>query len=331
MSHEIEGNNMFSVRQIPWHELGVVLPEAPTSAEAIKAAGMDWTVESKELFWRMKDQNLGVDVLEPVGNRVALVRNTDQKYLATVSKQYTPLQNSEAFNFFDPLIAAGTAKYETAGVLCEGRKVWILAKLDKDMDVGGDEVRSYLLLCNGHDGQTGVLVQPTPIRVVCNNTLTASLGLGKIHTFAHRPGVQMKLEEVKEALDLVIARLDNMNEIFQQMAKFPMTPEALNNYMNALFELEAPVDIPEEEKITDGEVIDRAEQIKLASKEKMLELHESGLGVTAATRGTMWGAYNAAVEFADYFMGKRSKDRGNYMLLGEGARFKSRAFALATK
>jgi Domain of unknown function (DUF932) len=52
-----------------------------------------------------------------------------------------------------------------------GRRVWVLATLPDHVEVGGDDVRPYVLLMNSHDSSTAVIAATTPIRVVCQNTL----------------------------------------------------------------------------------------------------------------------------------------------------------------
>src|SRR5262249_5257411 len=162
MPHAVE--TMFSVRETPWHKLGRVVREAPSAADAIRLAGLDWPVALQRL--RLSD---GRTV-----NRWAVVRATDGAVVGdAVGPQWTPLQNREAVTWFDPFIQAKQAHFETAGSLCEGRRVWILAELNrKPVEVvPGDAVRKFLLLSNSHDGSLAVRVGFTPVRVVCANTL----------------------------------------------------------------------------------------------------------------------------------------------------------------
>ena len=153
--------SMFSVREKPWHGLGTVVSEALTSAEALKEAGLDWRVYQQPIF-----TNFG-KVIE--GYR-ANVRSTDDKVLGVVSDRYKVVQNDEAFEFTDELLGEGV-RYETAGSLQGGRKIWLLAKLPEMYVMAGDRVSSYLVFSNTHDGSGAVRAAITPVRVVCNNTL----------------------------------------------------------------------------------------------------------------------------------------------------------------
>jgi len=319
MSHELEMINgkaqMFSVRQLPWHRLGKILENPPTSKEAIIEAGLDWKVEPREIAWKLTSED-GTPTYEDIPKRKALVRVTDAKPLAIVSNTYQPLQNSEAFEWFDTFVKQGMATYETAGSLQGGKKIWVLAKLTNSMEiVKGDEVRKYILLANGHDGVTSVLIQPTGIRVVCQNTLSMSLGAGLVNSIWHQGDIQRKMERVKRALGLAEEEFDKRKEIYQAMARCPVDNIKIGTYVKSL--------IPN----ANEEATDRVKRSVTAAQERIWHLHENGQGSDIpGVKGTVWGIYNSAVEYGDYDMPKRVKDIGNYQLFAGGAQFKKRAY-----
>ncbi len=109
---------MFSVRETPWHGLGRIIMDAPASREALELAGLDWQVESRNIY-------SGTGAMIP-GYR-ANVRSTD---MGVVSDRYRIVQNKEAFQFTDDLLGEGVT-YETAGSLQGGKKVWMLARLPR--------------------------------------------------------------------------------------------------------------------------------------------------------------------------------------------------------
>ena len=119
MSHNVE--SMFSVKETPWHGLGKIIDQAPTIEEGIKLAGLDWTVKKEALF--TKDGRKAP--------RNAITREDNEKILGVVGSQYKPLQNKDAFNFFQPFLESGVASLVTAGSLSEGEVIWVLAKLNK--------------------------------------------------------------------------------------------------------------------------------------------------------------------------------------------------------
>ncbi len=184
---------MFYVREKPWHGLGTRIEEAPTSADALVYAGLDWTVEQKNIY-------AGDGSLIP-GYKVN-TRSTDNAALGIVSDRYKVVQNEDAFSFTDDLLGEGVT-YETAGSLQGGRKVWMLVRMPHRYIIAGDEIAPYLVVMNSHDGSSGIKVAMTPIRVVCQNTLNLALNSAKrIWTTKHTENVMLRVHEAEETLGL---------------------------------------------------------------------------------------------------------------------------------
>ena len=156
--------SMFYTGAEPWHGLGEKLEDAPTISEAIEKSGLDWEVGVKDLVTK--------DGMQDVPAK-ATYRKTDGAILGVVGPRYVPLQNKDAFEWFQPFVDAGECSLHTGGSLSGGQKVWALAQLNRDPSeiVKGDEVQKFILLSNSHDGTTAIRVGYTPIRVVCVNTL----------------------------------------------------------------------------------------------------------------------------------------------------------------
>ena len=127
---------MFYVREKPWHGLGTEVKEAPTSADALIYAGLDWKVIQKNVY--------AADGTLISGYKVN-TRSTDNATLGIVSDRYKIVQNEDAFKFTDDLLGAGVA-YETAGALQGGRKVWMLARMHHRYIIAGDGIARYMSL-----------------------------------------------------------------------------------------------------------------------------------------------------------------------------------------
>ena len=189
MSANVE--TMFYVREKPWHGLGVEVKEAPTSADALVYAGLDWEVMQENVYTEG-------GILVP-GYKVNL-RSTDAAALGIVSDRYKVVQNEDAFQFTDDLLGKGVT-YETAGALQGGRKVWMLARMPHRYIIAGDEIAPYMVVMNSHDGSSGIKVAMTPIRVVCQNTLNLALSNAKrIWTTKHTENVMSRVHEARETL-----------------------------------------------------------------------------------------------------------------------------------
>lgn len=191
MSHELE--TMFYTREKPWHGLGERVEEALTSVEALEKSGLDWKVIQQSVY--TVDGNI-------IPGFKANVRSMDDRVLGVVSDRYRVVQNFEAFAFTDALLKDGV-RYETAGSLQGGKRIWLLARLPGQFKAAGDDVESYLVFTNSHDGSGSIRVAITPIRVVCQNTLNLALSTTKRSwATVHVGDVSEKLDEARRTLQL---------------------------------------------------------------------------------------------------------------------------------
>jgi phage/plasmid-like protein (TIGR03299 family) len=291
----------------PWNNLGIELNHCKTAREAIEIAGLNYTVKKKPLKLQkgLKQESY------------ATVRTDNGEVLSHVNASYEPIQNIDAFTFFDTLVAENEAIYETAGFFGKGEFIWILAKLPGCITVhGNDIVNKYLLLTNSHDGSSQVRVRLTPIRVVCNNTLTSALrGAGDI-PIIHTSNAVSDLGQTTTILGLSKYLYEQLHVKFNSMASRKITKAQLSAYVQAL--------VPDNEE---AENTARTEKIRSS----VLELHDSGLGAHLA-RGTWWGAFNSVAEYTDHMMsGEDSATRLDSIWFGRGEKLKLKAFNLAQK
>lgn len=220
---------MFSVREKPWHGLGTVVSDAPTSAEALRLAGLDWTVVQEPIYTEFN---------EAVEGYRANVRDSDRKILGVVSDRYKVVQNTDAFSFTDELLGKGV-RYETAGSLQEGRKVWLLARLPREYIIAGERISPYLVFSNTHDGSGSVKVAVTPIRVVCNNTLNLALDTAKrSFSMIHTGNIQDKIQEARDTLFMAEEYMDCLGIEFEQLRRRKVTDAQVKEYIGRLLPLE---------------------------------------------------------------------------------------------
>ena len=216
---------MFSYREMPWHQMGIIVEDAPTSEEAIRLAGLDWKVEQRPIFL--------ADGTEIKGN-YANVRSNDNKPLGIVGDRYKIVQNSDAFAFTDALLGEGV-RYETAGSLKDGKVIWLLAKMPESFDLLGDKVDPYLVFTNTHDGSGAVKVCMTNVRVVCNNTLNVALRQAKRTWSARHTGsVTNKLDDARETLQLANNYIKATQETFEELYKVKLNDIYLYRTVDAI-------------------------------------------------------------------------------------------------
>jgi phage/plasmid-like protein (TIGR03299 family) len=310
MAHQIEGNRMMYVGETPWHGIGTRLDAPPTVADGIKAAGLDWTVAMERL--QMADGR-HVDAY-------ATVREFDRKILGVVGPRYQPLQNIDAFRFFDPFIESKAATLHTAGCLDEGRRVWVLAHVanSKTEIVPGDRVDSFILLSNSHDGRLAVRVGFTPIRVVCANTLAMAHGAAasKLLRVRHTRSVNDTLALIRDVIDLAHKEFAATAAQYRALAARHVNANDLRKYVRQVLQAG---DKPEEDsgrmRNLIADIIHRAEY---------------GIGNNIpGVRGTAWSAYNAVTEHLTHVRGSDRDARLNSLWFGSSADVSKRALELA--
>lgn len=219
---------MFYTRVAPWHGLGTMVMEAPTSKEALKAAGLDWKVIQKDL--------MTTDGIPVPGFKVNL-RDQDSRTLGVVTDRYKVVQNQDAFAFTDELLGEGVT-YETAGSLQEGRRTWILAKLPQRYIISGDEIAPYMVFMNSHDGTGAIKAAMTPIRVVCQNTLNLALATAKRSWSTNHVGdINGKLEDARDTLLFADQYMAALGKSIDKLNHQKISDRQVYEYIDTLFPL----------------------------------------------------------------------------------------------
>lgn len=317
MPHNI--NSMAYYGEKPWHKLGQAIPARATSGQMIVAAGLDWEVTARGARGAGKDKKGRYSMYEIV--REPRAETKEQEILLGVaSRFYVPLQNHEAFSFFDPVVGNNKAVFETAGALGRGECVWVLAKMPEAMEiVPGDECRRYLLLSNRHDGKGSVTVKFTSIRVVCQNTLMLALKDGQnAYRVRHTKVMTERLAEVGEVLAMAHKVYEECGEVFKKMAKMSLTKNKLDEFLQAVY----PLTEPQKRSAKRPEKWVRIDQL----------IEESDDLTLPGVKGTMWAAYNAVTYCEDYRQTRTPEDpnaRLNRVWFGAGADTKLKALEAA--
>lgn len=227
MSANVE--SMFYVRKTPWHGLGTRVVEAPSSAEALIMAGLDWSVVQEPIY-------TGNDLIE---GYKANVRDKDRKVLGVVTDRYKVIQNDEAFAFTDELLGEGV-RYETAGSLQGGKKVWLLAHMPHEYIISGERISPYLLFSNTHDGSGAIKVALTPIRVVCNNTLNLALATAKRSwSMIHTGDIKGKMSEARDTLFMAEKYMDSLGKEFENLRLKKLTDKQVMDFIEILLPMES--------------------------------------------------------------------------------------------
>ena len=221
--------SMFYVRETPWHGLGAKVMEAPDSEGALIAAGLNWNVVQEPIF---TGEN------EPIRGYKANIRDSDRRVLGVVTDRYKVIQNHEAFAFTDELLGQGV-RYETAGSLQDGKKVWLLAHMPHEYIISGERISPYLLFSNTHDGSGAIKVALTPIRVVCNNTLNLALSTAKRSwSMVHTGDIRSKMQEARDTLFMAERYMDELGKEFEALRLKKLSDQKVMEYIEVLLPVE---------------------------------------------------------------------------------------------
>lgn len=317
MAHNI--NSMAYYGKEPWHKLGHAIPARATSGQMIVAAGLDWEVTARGARGAGKDKKGRYSMYEIV--REPRPHTKEREILLGVaSGTYVPLQNCEAFDFFDLVVGDNKAVFETAGSLGRGECVWVLAKMPAAMEiVPGDECRRYLLLSNRHDGKGSVTVKFTSIRVVCQNTLMLALKDGQnAYRVRHSKLMTERLAQVGEILHMAKKVYEECGMLFRKLAATSLARNRLDMFLQVVY----PLTEPQKKRGTRPEKWVRIDQLLEESEDLKLP----------GVKDTMWAAYNAVTQFEDYRQTRTPEDpsaRLNRVWFGAGADTKLNALEAA--
>jgi len=291
MAHNVE--TMAYAGEVPWHGLGVPVSNDLTPNQMMKKAGLDWTVEQVDSYVTVGDKKI------PTGMK-ALVRSSDNKVLTNIGQVWNPVQNEDAFNFFSEYVLKGDMEMHTAGSLKGGQLVWALAKVKESFDLfGGDTVESYLLFSNPHKYGFSIDVRFTPIRVVCNNTLSLSLEAKAERSVKVGHRTEFNADEVKKALGIASAKLSQYKEMAQFLGSKRYNIDNLIEYYNTVFP-----------RTADKRVQNQELSVETLSKNAKAAFDAIELQPGAKyAEGSWWQAFNSVTYVTDHLQGRNPDNR----------------------
>ncbi|TRW27103.1 DUF945 domain-containing protein [Flavobacterium zepuense] len=308
MAHNLNFNehtgrySFFSVKEKAWHNLGQIVTEYPTSAEAIKHAGLDYEVAKAPLYTKGSDIIQTASGLETGGevavpNYFANVRTDNNAVLGVVGRDYHIVQNRDAFAFFDAIVGGGDGiLYETAGALGNGERIFITAKLPGYIRVGNGEdvTEKYIFLTTSHDGSGSITAAFTPIRVVCQNTVNAALrNMSNVVRIKHTAGAKQRLEDAHKVMGLANTLSSQLEGIFNDWATVKVT----DNEVKKLIQLALCPNKETFDLLKKGAEDELSTVFKNTVDEAFAYAMISDTQQMETTKGTLFGAYNAVTGY----------------------------------
>ena len=347
----------YKIKGMPWNYAGSIdVSDCSSAREVIQKAGLDWDVAKAPLFAKMpinledediqnkqldyinshrKDNSIvGSSVFGSVSGTFGTYRTDYNIPLGVVRNKYTTVQNIDAFEFFDKAIGKDKAIYQTAGFFGNGERIFVSAKLPKNIRVNGDIVDTYLVFTNSHDGSGGVKILFTPIRVVCQNTLNAAIKHStNIVSFRHTESVKTKIDAAAEILGITEVMTDELQKTYDYLATIKVTDEEVMNYIAAnvlndqeQYDLKQSGYTPKNVIYRSSTAIQAADisMRKVNAMGEMFDYYNNGIGQKEII-GTAWGAYNAVSGYYSNVDNAQGEKRMDSILYGDKSKKISKA------
>ena len=302
--------------------IGKDVSDCETSYEVMKKAGLDFIVDKCDLYASMpfgiKRNNIVNEIAGEFSRDGRIFRELPGAYatyradnsmpLGLVKDKYQVVQNADAFKFFDDAIGEGMARWDRAGILNGGTKIYLSAKLPVETRVGDDLIDNYLVFSNSHDGTSSVNIMFTPIRVICTNMLNSALkSADSTIRIRHTESAKERLQEGARILRIACEHAKTAQEFYESLTKIKMTDSQVMEYL-ANLQLTAK----EQEAL---KLFDDVNGYKKLMLKDYLTLERTGISPRKANQiastfeyyldgigqkhiaGTAWGAYNAVTGF----------------------------------
>jgi len=298
MSAEIE--SMFSVREMPWHREGTILPDYPGSwDEARVLAGLDWDPVPAPVYAQAGLNAGDLPRYEKVGGWQAITRSDTGTVLSIRPASYAVIDHQAMGEIVESVLALPSVRWETAGSLDGGKAVWCLALLDEPVELPGDTSATYpyLAITNRHDGTAACALRATAVRIVCMNTLRAAElegeRTGATFSFTHRAGWRDRIEEARQAVTGARQEMADYAELATGLMGIRVTAAQEELFVTQF------IPMPPETLITDR-VARNVEEARKAVRGILAG------PTTANLDGTAYKLVQAGVEYLDYVRKARS-------------------------
>jgi len=302
MAHMVE--TMAYAGELPWHGLGVKVIDDLSPEQMMEKAGVNWSVEKQDLV---------TSGGSTVKTKQALVRSSDGLVLDVVGKGWNPVQNADAFNFFEEYVRAGDMQMHTAGSLNDGKMVWALAKTNESFELfNGDVTENYFLFSNPHEFGKAIDIRMTPIRVVCNNTLTLSLSQSSDAMLKVNHRKEFDVAEVKETLGIAKEKMEQYKSMAEFLGSKRYTSENIVQYFNEVFGSVAK------------EKVDGVTPFTSNNAKNAMEYLDTQPGANFA-QGSFWNAFNTVTYMTDHIQGRSNDGRMTSSWYGRNRRVKLKA------
>lgn len=311
--------------ETPWHNLGVSVKTDDQLNWKVFAekAKLDWEVQLNPVYERINYEH--GSTIRNISDKFSVMRKHDEKHLGVVGAQYAPIQNSELFEFFDPFVQNGLARYHTAGSLHGGKGVWVLAQIGNLQEVvDGDMVGQFMLMSSSHNGSHALRVTPTTIRVVCANTnglaVSNAQGMKTLLHIKHTKTAQIKIAQLQEIIKPSIHDFNETIKVFRTMSSLQTWDP--HWFLEKLW----PTKNLQDKVNSNGVNNSRKQKYREKIKNNIIDIYNvGGMGGLSKSR---YSLFNAITQYMDHEHGRTADSRMNSAWFGNNAQIKATALKM---
>lgn len=321
MAHEITQEDKVLLREDAWHRLGWVKGDFVSRAD-INARGLCFKPQKHQLTHPLRPG----EKIDSWG-----LFHEDGTFIANCGEGYAIHPPEVIFDTLDELIgAADGAKYETAGIIGDYKKVWGLVDIKSSIRVGDDETKQYLMGCTTFDSTGSTKFLQTNTRVVCKNTWDMALSgkLNKMLSVRHTSKSHRRLDDARQAMAGIQAEFLTMGERLNFLASRYLQPIDMKNILDEVIKQPTPRG---DSNTTRMENCRRDNILN-----EIIGIYEyNDNNAFPEQRGTAYNMFNAITNYVDHSRGTRTSDGENpeynrslSATTGSGAKMKATALEI---
>lgn len=300
---------------------------ATSARDAARQAGIDWQVSLADMQALALSPD-GVNTIE-VPNTFATIKTAGdgtQSVLGTVGGRYKVFQNDEMFSALDMLVDSGDARYAYAGEVRGGAQVYMVLELPDGVKIGNDEHAAYLVARTSHDGSTALQIAPSLRRLRCTNQINGIFSKSATYTLKHTTNAEFKIEDIKKIIPVTYAGIKTYETVGNRLLANPMDDKEFNSFIEKVWSLPSTIANSSYSMLSTGER--RKWNSVQTARATARDIWNGNTGTQEELHGTEFGAFQAIVEYADWFSHKDEATRAERVITGSADRLKNRALEL---
>lgn len=282
--------------------LGSDVSNCASVTEGLAAAGLDWEVEVRPLYYKTRDGGT-----RPGLGAYGVIRTDTEQMLGRVGGDYVPISNVTALAGADHLLESGRATLDAVWSLRGGQHVGVSMRLNERVAIDGDDpVEMYVTVTTAHNGSGQRRVELSPIRIWCTNQLALSHAscLRSWSTKHIAAAAQFNPEVDNARIDAYLAWFSTVGA---QLARTRFSQEDLELTLKRALTF----------------VNEETARRKLAAE--IIERWATSDLIGDDYRATAWGALNAVAEWIDHRrVYRNSETRFRSITSGFGAKLRTR-------